>query len=246
MGPVNNTLHLAGIHNVWNKSLTAFIKYQRQPRRTLEEEWVGAVVIFKDRADLNTGKKWSNIGQEQGGGNLLAIALASMVAGIHTLLTLNIRSYNDLAALTEKREEYEDKGFIGVKNAGILRIVIGCLRMHTSPVYFQDLKDLPTSREETAATKLAKATLQDKNIMVLPPIPAELHLTGAKLSKMTQARAYRAIRLSKSTPTRVRTGRIVEEVKRAVGRVNKRMPTNAQVWSSLHNKDLSKPMRVFI
>lgn len=174
------------------------------------------------------------------------IALASMKAGIHTPITFDIRSYKDLEALTEGVQKNEDKGFYGVTNAGLLRTVISRLRMHTSSISFQDLKDLPQSNEEIAAKTIAESALQKDDVMILPPIPMELHLTGAKLSKITQAIAYRAIRTNMQTLTRARTKKMLEDIKREVSKVNKSRPSDKHLWLSLRGKDLSKPMRVFL
>lgn len=219
-GLVINTLYLIDKINLVNEPLTVCISGKSQISRILKGIQTGAGVAFSRKEKLNIGQKWMNVEQEQGGGLLLAIMLASLKSGICTPITFNIRSYKDLAALTEDLQEYEDKGFVGVRNAGLLRTMIGCLRMHMSPIYFHNLKDLPRSREEITAASLARTALNKDSMMVLPLIPVELHVTGAKLSKMTQAIAYKTIRTNMNNPTRVRTRKMLDEVKRVVGKVN--------------------------
>lgn len=134
-----------------------------------------------------------------GGGILLAILLVSIKADIKTLLKINIWSQVDLATVTEELREKEDKGFLGTKNTGLLRTALEHLRMHRSTISFQDIKDLPNETEERTAELLAKSALQNDRLMILPPIPMELHLMGAKLSKVTQALAYKTIK--QNTPS---------------------------------------------
>lgn len=245
-GPMNNRLYMAERHVNETEPLTFYVKGKNKTRKAPREQLIGAGIACEGISELNVGKVWSGIGQEQDGGTLLAIALALMAAGIHTPLTINIRSYKDLAVLTEDLREIEDKGFLGIKNAGLLRTVIARLRMHTSPIFFQDLKDFPSSKDEAAAGALAKAALQGGEIMVLPPIPTELHLTGAKLSRMTQATAYKTIKSNAKPPTRPRTRMMLDGAKRVIGKENKRIPSDDQIWSSLRDKDMSRLIRVFL
>ena len=105
--------------------------------------------------------------------------------------------------------------------------------------------DPPTGLENTASS-LAEAALNDERPMVLPPIPTELHVSGAKLTGLSQALAYKALRSSMQTPTRPRTVRMLEGIKLCVSQVNGNPPNNKQIWCSLRSKDLAKPLRVFL
>lgn len=82
--------------------------------------------------------------------------------------------------------------------------------------------------------------------MVLPPIPTELHLTEAKLSKMTQAIAYKTIMRSKEVPVRPQTERMMKNIINCVKKFNRKSPNIKQVWRSFWSKGFSKLLKIFL
>lgn len=245
-GPTYSSVYIPEVHNNENELRTAFIKSKNKFDETLGTIQVGAGVAFSEREDLNCEGKWYDNRLEQRGGVLLATILASMKSGTKAPLILNIRSQQDMAELTEDLHEKEDRGFLGVRNAGLLRTALGRLRMHRSPIIFQDIKEHPYTATERTAENLAELAMNNERLLVLPPIPTELHLTGAKLSKVTQSIAYKTIKQITPTQPRPRTVRVIEDVKETVKLMNKRSPSEKMIWSSLRDADLSKIMKVFL
>ncbi|KNZ74043.1 hypothetical protein J132_08353 [Termitomyces sp. J132] len=180
------------------------------------------------------------------GSDLLAILLTSIKAGTRTPLIINTRAGDVIASLTDELKEKEDSGFVNSTNSGLLRTVVGRLRMHAAPVSFMDLDGSQVSVLERKAASLAKGAIRNERPMVLPPIPTELHLTGVKLSKITQSIAYRNIIKLRCVHDRPRTEKVMEKIIRRVKEANSRSPSRKQVWSSLRSKDFSKPLRIFL
>lgn len=80
-------------------------------------------------------------------------------------------------------------------------------------------------------------------------IPAELRLSGAKLSAITQSLAYKAVRERKLRlefharhRTEININRAKEELKRAMGRT----PTEARIWKAVRHKDFTRQARYFL
>ncbi|KAK0199431.1 hypothetical protein DFS33DRAFT_1368222 [Desarmillaria ectypa] len=72
-------------------------------------------------------------------------------------------------------------------------------------------------------------------------IDHEFDVIGAKLSKMTQAIAYKGIREMRPIVQRSGARIQIERIKEAVAEVNKIRPTSAVLWKTIGGKGVSKP-----
>lgn len=234
-GLTNNNLYFLTPCVEGQEPLRATVKCRYSLRKMSDSTQIGAGVAFSERVDINIGRKWPSTSPDRSGGNLLAIILASLQVGTRRPLKIYTRSHDDIAALTVDMQKNKDRGYLGAKNAGLLRMTVGRLRMHAAPITFEELKDFPHTKEEKEASTLARSTLNEKELMTLPPIPTELHLTRVKISKITitQAIAYKTIKLNTSTPTRARTKKMIEDVKSAVARSHSGQPDEKQIWKSI-------------
>ncbi|KAH0580613.1 hypothetical protein H2248_002102 [Termitomyces sp. 'cryptogamus'] len=211
------------------------------------EKLLGVGVCFEGRPDLDKGAKWvCNDRVPIDNSPLLAILLASLRGGLGNPLEIATRSKVTIAALMKCFKANEDKGFIGVRNAGLLRTVIGCLRMHSSSIIFQDLSKSPLSMIEHKTVGIAEEAMNQNAVLILPPIPTELHITGARLLKVTQATAYKHIRNVAPACTRRRTTARIDEVKRVMITSSGKVPQDRAIWKGLRDKDFSRQTRVFL
>ena len=229
-GPVNNLTYLPVTAEWEAVTLKATVGGKEDQLDNPNAAGVlGASVVFEGRKELDMGKKWLSIGATQeGGGTILAIILASLHAGNRTPLLLNVRSKAVINALTNDLQKLEDSGFMFAKNPGLLRVVIGRLRMSHIPPVLCDKTNNPPTNLESAVTGLAEAALNNEK-PVLPPIPTELHVSGAKLSNMSQALAYKALRSKVPIPVRPRTVRMLEGIKLCVSQVNSNPLSSKQI-----------------
>ncbi|KNZ76897.1 hypothetical protein J132_05990 [Termitomyces sp. J132] len=208
---------------------------------------VSAGVAFSNRDKLNQEAKWlspSEIGC--GGSTLLAVLLVLMRSGIETDLTINIKSREVLKALTKDLASNEDTGFLDSKNVGLLRTILGCLRMHTARVIFRDITGSEMSSVKSKAKAMVSEAAGSQRLLTLPPIPTKLHFIGGKLSKITQARAYKWLRAISPALERPRTTKRLGEIKNTVKDACREWPSTRQIWKSLRNRDFSRQMRVFL
>ncbi|KAK7455150.1 hypothetical protein VKT23_011021 [Stygiomarasmius scandens] len=80
-------------------------------------------------------------------------------------------------------------------------------------------------------------------------IPPTLQITGAKLSTMTQALAYKAIIQQKTTKDDMRRRRTTLNVMRVKESIKTKfgyIPTEAALWKSIRHKDFSRKTRYFL
>lgn len=106
--------------------------------------------------------------------------------------------------------------FHGQKDGGLLRTLLGRLKMHRAGVFLCDKSEEQPGAEIEIASRLANEALKSHDLMIIPPIPVELLSTGLKLAKMSQALAYRAIRGLEVIPTRPRTESMIRKISRHV------------------------------
>lgn len=96
------------------------------------------------------------------------------------------------------------------------------------------------------AKSLALAAENARRLLILSPIPKELHLTGAHLASMMQAIAYRTIRSLQGNQVRPRTQKMIRNIQQYEKRVNGSIPSESTIWKSIRNKDFSRQIRVFL
>lgn len=137
--------------------------------------------------------------QENNNIELLALHVPPSVANKFTNLEIITDSEVGKGMLTTNMQRIEDAGFIGVKNKALLRSTIAVMRQRQASTKLTLVKGHSGIEGNKKTDRLAgegadKPTPTSGKITV---IPKYLLLRGAKLSKMTQARAYKGIQETK-------------------------------------------------
>ncbi|KAJ7574602.1 hypothetical protein C8J56DRAFT_722270, partial [Mycena floridula] len=188
---------------------------------------------------------------------LLAVKAAIEEALEHRNLAINSDSKYVINGLTTNIQELEDTGFIGVSNKRLFQTTIARLRERRTETYFTWVKGHSGNEGNERADELAgigaRTEAQDEIDM---EIPHELSLTGAKLNKITQALAYRAIRerkMDRQTKTfrkqieRRDTIRNLDRTRYAAQELrNGKLPTDRKIWKSTRHRDLTRQTRYFM
>ncbi|KAI0677140.1 hypothetical protein C8Q78DRAFT_962979 [Trametes maxima] len=182
-------------------------------------------------------------------GETLATIVATRLANPSAALVQETDSRTVMQALTAFRSRNEDAGYIGVKNADLLRLAVAELRARRAKTAFRWVKGHSGHPNNEKADELAgKGAEMPYNEPLEMTIPAALKLTGAKLSCMTQKRAYKAIRCLKAKKLEQRRAthenmrQVVVDIKEACGRE----VTAKAVWASLRGREFSREYSQFM
>ncbi|KAI9056414.1 hypothetical protein FKP32DRAFT_1585912 [Trametes sanguinea] len=154
-----------------------------------------------------------------------------------------------MAAVTSRRKKYEDEGFIRQKNGELTRAIIAASLARPAFTAFRWVKGHNGDPANEAADMLAglgaEKQLPDP---ICLDVPAELVLSGAKLSAMTQELAYKAIRQrkDKAVQPRARTAgrvtRILDDIEDDYGT----QITEGQLWRSLKKASVTREARQWL
>ncbi|KAI9061458.1 hypothetical protein FKP32DRAFT_1544330, partial [Trametes sanguinea] len=152
-------------------------------------------------------------------------------------------------ALTKYLAKHEDTGYIGVANAGPIKLLVAALRRRKGDTYLRWVKGHSGHHGNEEADRLAKLGAGKQRCDDFPERPdAKWDLSGAKLAAITQRLAYKAIRERKSIalPPRKTTDRMMKLVKEDLEAAYKRNRTTASIWMSIHKPVVTRECKQFL
>lgn len=146
---------------------------------------------------------------------------------------------------------------LGREDVQVTKTLASRLREREANTFFKWVKGHSNNEGNDGADILATEGLNKEDTEdVTLKIPPELDLRGAKLSKMTQALAYKAIRNAKHLKSkskayqrqivRKRTARMISKAKIALEEMTGRSPSENALWRGTGHKDFSKTVRNFM
>ncbi|KAJ7610029.1 hypothetical protein DFH06DRAFT_1016813 [Mycena polygramma] len=149
-----------------------------------------------------------------------------------------------LKAVSKNLEQWEDKGWTGVPNRKPMQTLVTALRERTAPT---TIAVVPGSSSVGEAVGLARegAGKAVPDVMDQQTRP-EFELRGAKLSTLTQAMAYRAIKQLRNETHRKTTDENILAIQAATTTLYKKNPKAAAIWKSIRNPDISRQIRNFL
>ncbi|KAF8877122.1 hypothetical protein BD779DRAFT_1414049, partial [Infundibulicybe gibba] len=150
-------------------------------------------------------------------------------------LTIKTDSQYVIDGLTRNLNTWEDQGWIGIANREIFKATIAAMRIRKGTTYLTKVKghsgDIGNDGADAEACKGANKQTDDPLDL---QIGKNLCNTGAKLSELTQALAYKGINeyLRHKTPTRRKTEINLERIRHAIAENMSITPTNTKIWKS--------------
>ncbi|TFY52956.1 hypothetical protein EVJ58_g9721 [Rhodofomes roseus] len=150
--------------------------------------------------------------------------------------------------LTVRLPGWENRGWLGVADALPMKALVNQLRQRCAPTSLCT----PRNRTETEAvyqtTVTAIRTLKrdDPMTTVTARIDPAFNLTGAKISTLTQAIAYKGARSKVAPQDRPQTKKTMDGIMEHLERHGDFDVPEAQIWRSLRNRNIHKKVTDFL
>ncbi|KAF5376091.1 hypothetical protein D9615_007753 [Tricholomella constricta] len=180
---------------------------------------------------------------------LFALKAAVETADDDTALNLELDSKYVIDQVTKNLTKNEDSGYIGSSNPELIKVTVARLRTRKTKTNVKWVKGHAGHARNEGADKLAdegtRAIAQPPNDLIDPT----LRITGAKLSKVTQSLAQKAIQAKKRRSKwseRERTKRNLEHTKDCQEDMFNTRPTSGKIWKAVRNKDFSRKTQYFL
>ena len=180
-------------------------------------------------------------------GELAAVVRALELAPSYAPLTIVTDSRYVIDGLTQNLSEWEDRGWIEVKNQEWFKRAAYLLRKRSAPTAFRWVKGHSGeegNEESDALAKLGadKDTPDDFSL----EIPPHFDVQGAKLSSITQAVAYRGIRESSKPAPRRTTTQNTEKIRVDLQNASGELETDSAIWEILRRQPVRPKIQDFL
>ncbi|KAF9497664.1 ribonuclease H-like protein [Pleurotus eryngii] len=199
-----------------------------------DEAKCGSGIWFGLNDPRNTALHCPGLTQSNQVGELYAIAWSAKTIDKHTPLRIKSDSKYVINSLTTNLQEWENRRWIGISNKELFQATAAALRQRQAPTVLSWVKGHAGEMGNEEADKLAREgadkTLPD-NTNIQPN--ENTTLLGAKLCTMTQAKLYKGIKASKPALC-------------AVKEITGHTPQDSAVWTSIHNKDISRNIHSYL
>jgi hypothetical protein len=144
-------------------------------------------------------------------------------------------------------EEWENRGWIGIKNATYFKKAIALLRQRTAPTYLLWTKGHSGVEGNEESDRLAKEGARKPHADVLDlTTPDEMNLQGAKLASLTQSLAYRGIQKTKTKTPRPTTERNLTLTRQAINHFTNELETGETIWNNLRRSAFRTRVKQFL
>ncbi|KAJ7089041.1 hypothetical protein C8R43DRAFT_908634 [Mycena crocata] len=184
------------------------------------------------------------------------LASAEIVAALHasreytpdTEIRLESGRNTVIRAVSKNLPVWEDKGWTGVPNKHATRALVGALRLRTAKTTIAVVKESEGTKEAVtlAHHALERARGNSGHSFVDTQVEPRVQIGGAKLSTLTQASAYRAIKDLRNQAHRKETDMNINIIQNAIKMTYKKTPTVAAIWKSIRHPDISRQIRNFL
>ncbi|KAJ6571484.1 hypothetical protein B0H19DRAFT_937691 [Mycena capillaripes] len=188
----------------------------------------------------------TNLEQSSPAAEILAAIIGVQDSNLHT--ALEIESQRDtLLKCLKGLPQWEDRGWVHVKNGEIIQHLLALLRSRTAPTTFIYAKQENGKWELQEALRLAR---EGRDKPTHDQIEHTSHpgttLLGAKLSTLTQAVAYKAIKSRYKKVSRKATEENILAVQTVTKALYTSLPSAGAIWKSIKRKDITRQIRTFL
>lgn len=251
-----------------NPEKVSNIPAERQPPArgiTIPEE---ELVMYTDGSCMNNGKLNAKCGggiwaghdseynkplripgaqQSNQVGEIAAVVKALEIAPTYAPLKLITDSRYVIDGLTQHLTEWEDRGWIEIKNREWFKRAAYLLRKRSAPTTFRWVKghsgEEGNEESDTLAKQGAEKEVPDDFTL---EIPAHFDVQGAKLASVSQAVAYRGLRETNEPAPRRTTNRNLDMIRADLQQISNELETDAAIWESLRRQPVRPKIQDFL
>ena len=180
-------------------------------------------------------------------GEIATIIIAAETIPQSWLLKIHMDSQYVINGLTMHLTEWEDNGWIGIKNAPLFKKAAYLLKRRSAPTLFKWVKRHSSDEGNEGSDQLAKEGAEKANPDELNlEIPKEFDLQGAKLATLSQAIAYKGILEQRGPYTRPVTLNNLESAQIAIAEYTQTLETDKTIWRGLQKPMIRIKIRQFL
>ena len=156
-----------------------------------ENAQCGSGVWFDHNSPRNLAIKIPGAAQSNQVGEITAVIAATAATALYQPLKIVTDSKYVIEGLTTNLKSWEEDGWISIRNAQLFRKAAHLLRLRSARTTFQWVKGHNGSAGNEESDRLAKLGANKQNPDALDlENPQEFDIQGAKLTTLTQAKAY--------------------------------------------------------
>ena len=226
-----------------------------------------SITVYTDGSSINNGKSNAKCGSgvwfEEGSEHNMALKvpgseqsnqigeIAAVVATLEKVpnfvpLTVKTDSKYVIEGLTKHLRNWENQGWIGIKNRKWFKRAAYLLRCRTAITKFKWVKghngELGNEMSDKLAKEGANKEVEDE---ILTDVPKKFDLQGAKLSAITQAIAYKGILETRPAPQRKTTKRNLEKIRNDLSNQIGTQETNEAIWAHIRKSPIQTKIQQF-
>ncbi|KAI0744459.1 hypothetical protein C8Q76DRAFT_604336 [Earliella scabrosa] len=179
-------------------------------------------------------------------GELYAVVLAAAKAVPFAPLHIVTDSQYVIDGLTVHLRSWEDRGWLGVANADLIKMAAAWLRQRSAPTTFRWVKGHAGIEGNERADELAKRGVEQGTVVSLAGHPERFLREGARLATLTQRIAYCGIRADRKKATRRATEMTVGRVIATLEADFEVHLTEPMLWKAIRTRDVARNMRDFL
>ena len=207
----------------------------------------GSGIWIEENHVLNKALKVPGERQSNQVGEIAAVIQAAESLPNYCKLTIVTDSVYVIEGLTKHLQDWEDIGWIGIKNADFFKRAAYLLKKRSAPTIFEWVKGHRGDRGNEESDRLAKegANKDAPDILSLY-IPEEFDLQGAKLATLTQAIAYRGICNRRKPTIRAVTNRNIDIARESIKAYSGSDETDETIWQGIRRRSIRLRVQQFL
>jgi hypothetical protein len=180
-------------------------------------------------------------------GEIVAAIVAAETLPNYCKLTIVTDLMYVIEGLTKHLKDWENGGWIGIKNAEFFKRVAHLLKKRTAPTLLEWVKGHRGDRGNKESDKLAKVGAEKSAPDPLSlQILTDFDLQGAKLATLSQALAYKGIRGQSANTQRAISNRNISMAREAIKALMGSYETDKTIWKGIRKHTIQLRVQQFL